>query len=860
METSVNGELLRIYDQIRRLQDDVTNLAKEFYETSAVSYDEISGTPETLSSFENDMNYISSEEVDQKIESIPPIDDSNYLKKKDEDSQECTILTHFKDITATTQKKNDCSDNVATTQFVHSLIEESSKSTEKYISGIYSRQDAVSSAQMKEAIKKALKDYYDSGEVDSKIEQIISELYIPTKTSDLRNDSGFITIDDIPQSPVTSVNGQTGDVTIQIPTVPTNISSFTNDVGYITDPGVTSVNNQTGAVYVQENVQANWSSTSGLSAILNKPALKRVATTGSYNDLDDKPTIPTNTSELTNDSGFLTQHQDISGKANIEDLASVAFSGSYEDLNNSPVIPENKIFYGTCNTAAGTAAKVVVCNDFTSSDLTEGTIILVKFSATNSGAVGSLTLNVNSTGAKKIQYINNGTLGNLSNAGYIKASTTYMFVFDGTHWLFLHNYNSNTTYTAMTQANANAGTETTARTITAAVLKNAIKTHAQVHDVTVDGVSVLNGTTAEIVMPTIPTNVSDLNNDSGFISSYTETDPTVPAWAKAANKPTYTASEVGAATLADVQSEIAALVNSAPTTLDTLSELANALGDDPNFATTVSTQIGTKYTKPSTGIPYSDLNASIQSSLDKADTALQSFTETDPTVPSWAKAQNKPTYTAAEVGALPDTTVLFSGDYNDLSNKPTIPSLSGYATETWVGQQGYLTQHQDISGKANTADLATVATSGSYNDLSDKPTIPTVPINISSFTNDSGYLTSYTETDPTVPSWAKAQSKPTYDYSEITNTPNIPTVPTNLSSFTDDLGSSPTHTHSQYLTSAPVTSVNGQTGAVSLSIPTVPSNIVTGTSSSYTIWAGTQAQYEAITTKDATTIYLITES
>lgn len=43
-------------------------------------------------------------------------------------------------------------------------------------------------------------------------------------------------------------------------------------------------------------------------------------------------------------------------------------------------------------------------------------------------------------------------------------------------------------------------------------------------------------------------------------------------------------------------------------------------------------------------------------------------------------------------------------------------------------------------------------------------------------------------------------------------------------------------------------------------IPTVPSNIVTGTSSSYTIWVGTQAQYEAISTKDATTIYLITGS
>ena len=76
------------------------------------------------------------------------------------------------------------------------------------------------------------------------------------------------------------------------------------------------------------------------------------------------------------------------------------------------------------------------------------------------------------------------------------------------------------------------------------------------------------------ISSTIPTKVSDLTNDSGFTSnigtitgitmngtskgtsgvvnlgtvltSYTETDPTVPAWAKASTKPTYTASEVGA--------------------------------------------------------------------------------------------------------------------------------------------------------------------------------------------------------------------------------------------------------------------------------------------------------------------------
>lgn len=44
----------------------------------------------------------------------------------------------------------------------------------------------------------------------------------------------------------------------------------------------------------------------------------------------------------------------------------------------------------------------------------------------------------------------------------------------------------------------------------------------------------------------VPTKLSQLQNDSGYLNSYTETDPTVPAWAKQANKPTYTASEVGA--------------------------------------------------------------------------------------------------------------------------------------------------------------------------------------------------------------------------------------------------------------------------------------------------------------------------
>lgn len=118
--------------------------------------------------------------------------------------------------------------------------------------------------------------------------------------------------------------------------------------------------------------------------------LADVATSGSYTDLTNKPSIPTKTSDLTNDSGFLTEHQDISGKQDksnivtswsvttsdakypseklvkteldqkvdkvtgkglstndydntaknkVDNLKTVATSGSYNDLTNKPTIP-----------------------------------------------------------------------------------------------------------------------------------------------------------------------------------------------------------------------------------------------------------------------------------------------------------------------------------------------------------------------------------------------------------------------------------------------------------------------------------------------------------------------------------------
>lgn len=140
----------------------------------------------------------------------------------------------------------------------------------------------------------------------------------------------------------------------------------------------------------------------------------------------------------------------------------------------------------------------------------------------------------------------------------------------------------------------------------------------------------------------------------------------------------------------------------------------------------------------------------------------------------WDKVQNKPNF----------ANVATSGSYTDLLNKPTIPSVEGLASEAYVNEKvaaivipevptkvselendkGYLTEHQSLDGYTKTADLSTVATSGSYNDLVDKPTIPsttglastkyvddkvaaivvpTVPTKVSAFENDKGYLTEH---------------------------------------------------------------------------------------------------------------------
>lgn len=105
----------------------------------------------------------------------------------------------------------------------------------------------------------------------------------------------------------------------------------------------------------------------------------------------------------------------------------------------------------------------------------------------------------------------------------------------------------------------------------------------------------------------------------------------------------------GYQTAEQVDARIKDVIGTAPEALDTLQEIAKALGDDPNFAGTITNELSTKATKD-------ELN-SLKSKVDlKAD-------------------------------------------------KTEIPSLNGYATEDWVEGKNYLTEHQDISGLATKEEL-----------------------------------------------------------------------------------------------------------------------------------------------------------
>ena len=283
-------------------------------------------------------------------------------------------------------------------------------------------------------------------------------------------------------------------------------------------------------------------------------------------------------------------------------------------------------------------------------------------------------------------------------------------------------------------------------------------------------------------IPTVPTNVSAFENDANYVIN--ETDPTVPEWAKSENKPVYNYSEIeGTPEIPTVPTNVSAFEN------------------DANYI----------------------------------------INETDPTVPAWAKADNKPVYNYSEIEGTPEI--------------PTIPTnVSAFENDA-----NYVITEADPTvpawAKAETKPVY------NYSEIEGTPEIPTVPTNVSAFENDANYVVN--ETDPTVPAWAKASTKPVYNYSEIEGTPTIPTVPTNVSAFTNDANYLTSYTETQTL--ANVVALGNSAGnnqiknvavpteehdaatkeyvdAMVASVPTIPTNVSAFTNDANYLTSYTETQ------------------
>ena len=158
------------------------------------------------------------------------------------------------------------------------------------------------------------------------------------------------------------------------------------------------------------------------------------------------------------------------------------------------------------------------------------------------------------------------------------------------------------------------------------------------------------------------------------------------------------------ATQSYVGTQIANLVASAPATLDTLNELSVALGNDPNFATSVATSIGTKQAQLN-GTGFVKVVGTTVSYDNN--TYLTSFTETDPTVPSHVKSITT----------------------TEKANWNTAYGWGNHASGGYLTSATAATTYASLTGTyANPAFISSLA----YSKITGVP----------------AFLTSYTETDP----------------------------------------------------------------------------------------------------------------
>jgi hypothetical protein len=443
-----------------------------------------------------------------------------------------------------------------------------------------------------------------------------------------------------------------------------NVSTFTNDAGYITSAGTDSstvstiVNNTVDSSYVQA---------------------RQTAQDFAYGSLTGTPTIPTNNNQLTNGAGYLTSYTETN------DLSSAV---TWANVPNA-------------NITQGSVTQHQAALSITESQISDLQSYLTSVPAQTFASLISTPTTLSGYG---ITDAFDGAYSSLSGKPNILDSSDVSTIAGGLSGL------------------SESG-------VTALVDSDYVQSRETAQDFAYGS---LTGA------PTIPTNNNQLTNGAGYITGYTVSQSDVTGHQAALSITESQISDLGTyLTSSDlsnyrtatqiesmIDSNVNAIVDAAPGALDTLNELAAALGDDANFSTTITNQIAAL---PDSSQVSAIITADVDAAYVQARQTNQNF--------AYSALTGTPT-TLAGYGI----TDAFDGAYGSLSGAPNVldssdvatiaGSLSGMSSEgvTALVDSSYVQARQDFA----------------YGSLTGAPTIPT---NNNQLSNGAGYITSYTETN-----------------------------------------------------------------------------------------------------------------
>ena len=527
----------------------------------------------------------------------------------------------------------------------------------------------------------------------------------------LHSHSNKTILDNITASKVSSwdsksdFSGSYNDLT-DTPSIPTKTSDLINDSNFVNSSDLNKKADKTELhshinKTILDNISSddidNWNSKTSFD--------------GNYNSLTNKPTIPTKTSDLINDNKFVNTTQlntkvdkktgySLVADSEIERLANVdnyddteiknelnnksdlGHTHNYNDLTNKPTIPS----------IDGLATETFVTNKIAEAQLSQGKIDLT----------GYATKDDLKTKADKTE------LHEHSNKTVLDGITSDKVTSWDNKSDFSGDYNDLTNKPAL-HSHSN---------------KNTLDTISDEKITEWDNKSDFSGSYNDLTnKPTIPTKTSQLKNDSGYVTS-----TSLHSHANKAVLDKITANKVTSwDNKSDFSGDYNDLTNkpTIPTVDVNKSYVDTALSKKVDKKTGYSLVADSEIERLANVDNYNDTE--IKNELSKKANSSDLHSHSNKKVLDGITAEKVEEW---------DVKSTFSGNYNDLTNKPTIPTKtsqlkndSNYATVSQLHSHTNKTILDDISETDITNWNNKSNFSGSYNDLTDKPNIPTVDVN-----------------------------------------------------------------------------------------------------------------------------------